>query len=223
MYLKRVNKVKRCASIIVSFLLLAGCSAGASLEGSISEAPPEETALSYAPIELQMLSSGVPSAEWKEVRSLLITSSHNIAVKLYKEASSNDLLPAPLHAVIEWQDNQYVIKDVSTALESLQEVNCPALCGFETSSAESKRYQLLASMELFAKGPGRNLFVLIDRATEQLVGFEEWGTAAFYDLEADGDKEMVIEFPGLHLNRPDIKIIRIKEDGMEASLSFLNC
>lgn len=50
---------------------------------------------------------------------------------------------------------------------------------------------------------------------DELLTFSMWGNASFVDLDMDGQDEFVIEFPGLHLNPPDIAIIRVQDGVLE--------
>lgn len=52
-------------------------------------------------------------------------------------------------------------------------------------------------------GPGLTVYLVMDREQNRAYTFDAWGQASFLDIDGDGDEELVIEFPGLHMSPPD--------------------
>src|SRR5690606_7363263 len=79
---------------------------------------------------------------------------------------------------------------------------------------------LQGAVALTANGPGRMGYLYYDQLQDNWSMFIDWGMPVITDLDEDGQRELVIQFQGLHLSWPDVAIYRWHEGTFEASDSL---
>lgn len=206
--------MKQTVSLLMLCLFIAGCGAGNVKEASKAQA--ETIDMQFQPVEIKELVEKKPQKSWKQMKSLPFGtfSGKTVTLTIFHKPGQPDPLPSPLHGFIEIQGKSYMISDdLSNAL--LQEQgdlqDSYFLLQRQFPSTDRPIY-LLGCVELFANGPGRMAYLAYDSTREKWLTFEEWGFPAFLDLDADGEDEFLIEFPGLHLQLPNVKVIALSPE-----------
>lgn len=174
---------------------------------------PEEYALPFEPLHLDQLVETELNSEWIHIKSLPFgqAGDTNIFLDIYEETTERD---SYVHGVIEIGGKYYVIHRISTSLLT-DHITCHEVCVYQHFFAGQDRYELIGAIELWSNGPGHFIFIINDVLDDALLTFSMWGNASFIDLDMDGQDEFVIEFPGLHLNPPDLAIIRAQNGILE--------
>ncbi|UJF32946.1 hypothetical protein [Paenibacillus hexagrammi] len=179
---------------------------------------PEEITLSFGPLELEALPLGIADSGWKWVRSIPFGSLGNqpVHIEVYEEPSDDGLLPAFYHGIVKVGHEQYLLRYVAAEITG-RDASGPG----EKAEIVQKlipgqsRYELLGSIPLSGNGPGLQAYVVVDTDEGKLYAIECWGISSFTDLDLDGQEEWVIEFEGLHLSWPDVRIIRFNQNRLE--------
>lgn len=180
---------------------------------------PETLAIEYQPVSLSELVEEGPDNSWQHLKSIPFgTFSHEpVVLHVYKEAESfhnRDIL----RGVFEIQRERYRVPDElsSTLLEEESEFNRNRLFLLQRNfPAEDGPYHLLGSFDLFANGPGRMMYLLHNRVDGKWKFFEEWGTPMVSDLDRDGNDELIVQFPGLHLSPPNVALFSLHGNQLE--------
>lgn len=182
--------------------------------------------MDFTPLAIEELPQGEAGADWTPEGVLTGETGINAADKalnlqIFREASKTPLLPDAFYGILRSETKSYLIRGLSSAVVDKAQAGYPGVKQFNRALAGSE-LTLLASIELAANGPGRRLFLVSRMGSDSLLGFERWGEGEFADLDQDGQEELAIIFAGLHLNNPDVAVIRADKSGeWEISPSML--
>jgi hypothetical protein len=203
-------------ALLIVVVLLLGCESKNLL--------PDRIDLTFKALPLEELRTASISPDWKLVKSIPFGTigQEQAELNVYDENLENNILPKTYVGLLKVKEAQYLIQDLSASLVEKEQFDCSSLCVFQRFFPDQTRYKLLGSLELFANGPGRKLFIVNDVTSGTLKSFERWGEPGFIDLDADGTDEFIIEFQGLHLSWPDLTIVRSGKDTLEICDSVVN-
>lgn len=182
---------------------------------------PDEIELSFVPLELNEVPTGEPSPDWVFEKSILLELGEEAELALYREVSGDTRFVDRVHGVLSFRDQQMVLNNLSFDFLD-QDVNRSRLGVFRQSMPGQNQLTLLGAVAVFANGPGLNTYLIYDEQDAVLRSFDAWGEPDFIDLDGDGNEELVIEFPGLHLNWPDVAIVRSEGETLEVSWSTVD-
>lgn len=178
---------------------------------------PEVYTLPFEPLQLEQLISTTMNDDWVHIQTWPFgrVDGTNMMLNIYEETIDHE---SRYHGVLERGGNKFIIYDVSTSLIA-DSTTCDEVCVYEQYFSGQDRFELIGAIELWSNGPGHYIFVVHDVVDDVLLTFSMWGKASFMDLDVDGHDEFVIEFPGLHLNLPDVAIIRARDGNLEVVAS----
>lgn len=183
---------------------------------------PDQIELTFETLELRELPTGEPSPDWVfEKRVTLELEQIDVEVALYREASGDDRFRDRLHGVLTYRDRSVLLHDVSLDLMA-DDLDCYLICVFSQTLPGQDHLLLVGTVDKFANGPGLRTYVIYDKLGHVFRFFDAWGEPDFIDLDGDGDDELIIEFPGLHLNWPDVVIVRTEAERLEISWSVVH-
>jgi hypothetical protein len=217
--------------IIILTLSLAGCAAKESAALPENALPkvtlPEAVELSFQPLELTRLLEEKPKQNWELIKSFPFGAVDETPVTLlfYKMTDNDENL---LKAQLKYKEHTYTLNgDVLSGvfeggLNELRHGPIQKVSYLLQHIYGDKENQvfLLGGIELYANGPGLVAFLVYDKQSDKWLQFEEWGIPYLEDLDSDGSKELAIQFPGLHMQTPDAKIIRWSEGKLVKSEAF---
>src|SRR5690606_25227623 len=157
---------------------------------------PDTLLLAFTPIELAELEQGEPASDWKYLNSIPFGTLDNaeIMLELYEQSTSDAVMQRDYHGILAFREQRFLIKNVSHSLKDKADLGCPEVCVMQRHFSNESPYELLGTVELFANGPGLLKFIVYDTVDQTLLSFDQWGSPGFYDLEVDGQDELVIEF-----------------------------
>lgn len=218
------------ALVIIISILMIGCVSQQPAVPSVETLPnitlPEAVDLTFNPLEFTQMAEEKSKANWALVKSIPFGAVENkpVTLNLYKEADNNDFL----RAQIDYRKHKYtLLGDIST---SVLEASVSNLNNGLTQQAsyllqhpfngEEREYFLLGGIELYGNGPGLVTYLVYDSKQDKWLQFEKWGIPYLDDVDSDQNKELIIQFPGLHMQFPDVHIIRWQNEQLEESESF---
>lgn len=230
--------MKRWVYTILTIILaigMAGCSVKESPDIPKTTIPkftlPESVELSFKPLELTPLTEENPKENWKLVKSFPFGAIDKEAVvlNLYKDINNSEADNANLlKAQLSYKEHTYtLLGEVSGSIfeNGLNETRhgliqkTSYLLQHAYGDKDNQVY-LLGGIELFANGPGLVAYLAYDVQNDTWLQFEEWGVPFLEDLDSDNGKELTIQFPGLHMQTPNAKIIRWNNGQLEKSEDF---
>ncbi|HZG87948.1 hypothetical protein [Paenibacillus sp.] len=184
---------------------------------------PESVQLQFEPVERIPLVNSGAEAGWVHTQTVPFGSIDGDAVVLdvYKVPES-ELCGADYERVVllNHKDAAYRYPNAcfSASIEDELREQTGALFKLDYKSYEQGATSAVhGAVELAANGPGRLAYYYFDAAQERWFVFEEWGSPRAVDLDGDGAEELVIHFPGLHMSRPDVTVMRWHAEGISSS------
>ncbi len=187
---------------------------------------PHEIQLDFQLLELEELEQAAIKSSWTYVHTWSFgrIDDRPLELAIYQEEAERANSQPDYYAVMALDGSEYLIPHVSSELARPNgEANtCPGLCLIERQLPGQDRYSLIGTVEMFANGPGLNRFVIYDRELASWVYFDQWGDPDFLDLDGDGIDEFLIQLPGLHLQWPDISIVRVESGQLEQSAPIMD-
>ncbi len=184
----------------------------------------KEVKLSFQPLQLESIQQGIVAPELKLIRTINfgLLDNNPMVLSVYEDSfSTSSFARTVLHGILNVNEQNYLIRDLSFSLKETEQISCAQVCVFQRVISPQDQYEMIGSIELFANGPGLQLFLVYDKKNKSLNAFQHWGEASFVDLDLDGKEEFIIEFPGLHLALPDLTVIRSQSGELEVSASVL--
>jgi hypothetical protein len=185
---------------------------------------PNKVDLSFNHVELIELEPGEEQESWEYIQSISLGEIKNKEVTLhaYKEKNEDNICSFSYESVslIEYDGIFYKLdnKCTSTTVLDSENNNDDSIFLLQQQYKNENSNQILqAGIELAANGPGRMLFIIFDVANEKWLAFEDWGIPYLRDLDNSSELEFVIQFPGLHMDWPDVTIYRWNNGTFEMS------
>jgi len=233
------------AFLCCSILLLASCSANdappdaplaltqptapeAESPNALSTAQPASIALPaqidlpFTPLPLEPLEKGSPPSDWTKVRTIDfgVFQGKPVELNVYRQpAAQTDLLPPQLNAVLNWQNQIYRIRDVSSDLLADEAAGGTVAVNRGFPSGSQALY-VLGGVNLFANGPDLRKYIVYNFHRNAWFSFDQWGNPLFLDLDGDGHDEFVLLFPGQHLQMPDASVVVYEDKQLQQSAGF---
>lgn len=169
---------------------------------------PESIELQFMPVELTALVKSKVEQGWEQTNSVPFGSIEGDPVNLdvYKVSESEFCGYSYERVVLLTHKNQiYRYQDCfSSSIEDEREESFFKL-NYKPSEAQNIVH---GAVELAANGPGRMVYFYYDVKQGNWFGFEDWGFPQVTDLDGDGTDELINQFQGLHMSRPDVFIYR---------------
>jgi len=184
---------------------------------------PDRVDLSFTPLELEGLERGGKFKSWESLKSISLGSikGKSITLHVFDETNQDNLCSAPYATVslIEFDGEIYKLPDCTSA--SLKEKKLKQAV-FTSKDLKQKNHEqmIVAGVELAANGPGRMLYMVYDSDGQNLGSFEDWGLPKVVELDHSGEKELINQFQGLHMQFPDVTIYRWVNGIIHKSLSL---
>lgn len=184
--------------------------------------------LDFFPVEMSPLKEESPQDNWEMVKEMPFGSVHGEEVTLfiYQEKQEDRCWTSSYRAQLSFQGKTYTISScVSDYImqyipDEVEVIFKPIYQLEHTFEDQNSQLFLLGGIELFANGPGLVVLLVYDSMNEEWLEFESWGAPHVIDLDSDGQKEFLIEFPGLHLQTPNVSIYRWYNDRLERGTSL---
>lgn len=164
---------------------------------------PSKVDLVFKPLQLDQLKEEQPRKEWvlsKEIPFGEIKQ-QKVVLDIYKDANNGNNFSSNIHGMIRFKNSFYNLQDELMEIPTVENSSL-----FLLNQQFSDQFILLGGVELFSNGPGLNAYIAYDVLNDKWFTFENWGKPQIVDLDSDGEKELVIQFEGLHLNFPDLSI-----------------
>ncbi|WP_040950716.1 hypothetical protein [Gorillibacterium massiliense] len=178
---------------------------------------PDTVMFDYKPLALEALTPGKASAEWVKLGELAFgkVEEQPVTLTIYREQEKQDTTitrqTSRYSAVLSWREKTYLISDVyGDAFLSTSNGNPPVgITRFnEYIPNGAKGLYFPGSIEMVSVNPGLKKMIVYDSQADQWLGFETWGNATFIDMDHDGTDEIILENPGLFVDRSDLSIIK---------------
>lgn len=190
---------------------------------------PEIVNLMFEPLELIELKEKEQKESWQKIKTIPLgnVQGQNVTLHVYKETNDNNNCGLGYETVsqIEFAGRMYNLNDecTSTGLLNDDPEKIGAVFPLQYSYENLTNQQILLSgIELTANGPGKLIYIIFDGISKKWFSFESWGSPLKIDLDNNGDMEMVVQFPGLHMSWPDVTIYRWNNGRLEGSSSIKN-
>lgn len=225
-----MRKLVYLVLVIILIINMIGCTSKVSIDlpkADLQEIKlPETLEISFKPLELTRLKEEKPKENWKLIKSFSFGAVENeqVMLLLYKEGENDNFLKAQL----KYKEYTYTLNgEVSSGIfqNGLDEMRHGPIT--KTSYLLQHQYGdkdiqlfLLGGIELYANGPGLVGYLIYDTKNKTWFQFDEWGVPYLADLDSDGSKELTIQFPGLHMQTPDVQIIKWSGGKLEKSEAF---
>ncbi|RXI96572.1 hypothetical protein DS745_22985 [Anaerobacillus alkaliphilus] len=180
--------------------------------------PPEVAEISFKLLELDELVEGEPLETWEYIKSVPLGRliEKDITLHVYKDTDPNSLCHYATVSLLDYDNNTYKFNDCTS--EGLLQEDADGLYVIDILFESQEKKQIVhSSFELLANGPGRMQYIVFDVSEEKFFTFEDWGTPFTADLD---ETLLVIQFPGLHMDWPDVTIVRWQNGQLEKSQSI---
>jgi hypothetical protein len=223
------NMVAKLFVCLVSVCLFCvGCGTSPSGTPMTEKDPlPKGMTLEFSPVAFKKLVEQNPEMSWSRIRSIPFGSFEDnpIVFHVYKEPEpflNRDVL----RGVFEIKGKHYTLPlefEISnTLLQEQSEPNSGHVYLIQRDFlAKGGPFYIAGGVPLFANGPSLVLYLIYDRTDDNWKVFDEWGTPYVHDLDSDGNDELMIEFPGMHLHPPNVILFSITEKGRFASAAVV--
>ncbi len=172
-------------------------------------------ALTYTPLVrgLEELHQDQPQQGWSKQKSVPFGADNGeqLAIWLYQEQTApNAVIPASIYAMLESHGSLFPLGEVGYS---------PSLDDIATTLLEPA-YSVNNSLTLIGAigtpySEGR--LIGYDRSQNKWFLLPIWGAPQAIDLDGDGSRELLCVFSGLHLNPPNVLLLRWNQDHFEAA------
>jgi hypothetical protein len=186
---------------------------------------PESIELQFKPVELTALASSKVGEGWVHTKTVPFGSIEGdpVVLNVYK-VPEDDFCGFDYERVVllTHKNEHYRYPDCfSSSLEGENPEQNQALFRLDHKQREQGAQSIVhGAVELSANGPGRMAYYYYDAIHGNWFGFEDWGYPRVADLDGDEVEELINQFPGLHMNWPDVIIYRWGDHGLSYSDSI---
>lgn len=181
---------------------------------------PETVDLDFKPIERTILVEQEPKSSWEFIKTVPFgfVDNQEVTLQIYKDYDE-EYCSYGYKTQLVHQDKSYSLADCISArlvveTETISQDERYYLLQHKFGEEKDGTY-LLGGIELAANGPGLVGYLMYDKAKDTWQQFDDWGIPYLVDLDSDGNKEFVIQFPGMHLQFPDVDIYRWNKGSLE--------
>lgn len=142
----------------------------------------------------------------------------SIEMNFYKTSELDDT--APPSGCFLFEKNTYCVDQLALDFNNPEYIQNDWACiQIDQWIGDSKSgYYVLAGVELYA-APGNYAYLIYEAKSRKWRIWHDWSMTVT-DLNGDGTKDVIMQFPGLHNNRADVYVARLNKGQLERSESM---